>query len=264
MNSVHKVRVLVVTTTQDISLPLFLTQKISRRAELYFFLYEESLEEMDKFFSSHKFDVIYLRDPFTSRLDYDHIRKCLETIFLHQSTSIFIDNLKGVDDVFLEDKWRQYEILKDLMPKTELLSQRQSEFSSYIIKGRFSSRSRDIFFDIKQVKVSDKYIIQERLPVTVEYRVVVLKGQPLPVVLTKSVKKPGQKVKVIGKKKINQPIEELAKQVHKKMPFDLLGVDIVRLEDDSYKVLEANRSPQMVKYWQLTGVNVIEDLLLGS
>ena len=148
------------------------------------------------------------------------------------------------------------------MPNTVLLQQGM-DVEGMIIKERISSRARGIHFEMPKVEASEmrNYVVQPRLPITTEYRVYAIGNTILSKATVKTTKSESSKVKV--KEAISTPdsLCEYAKAVIALTPkIDLLGLDICQLTDDSYTLLEANKSPQFLRYSQLTEINLFEEL----
>ena len=112
-----------------------------------------------------------------NQVNRDFLESLIE--FSISKNKILIDNLKSVDDFYFEDKWLQYNLFSDVMPRTYLLSDvdisRLDE--NYVIKKRFSSKAQGIFLTVNNVILSkkDDYIIQERIKkYAKEYRVYII------------------------------------------------------------------------------------------
>ncbi|MCW1888457.1 MAG: hypothetical protein KIH67_002785 [Candidatus Moranbacteria bacterium] len=251
---------IVFTTKQDASRELLFTPKIQAVFAVQIFFYEHFLhgEALPLF---HSEALVYLRDPFTSDIPDTELRPLITKIFAHFRKNSFIDHLATLEDVYLEDKWLQYEQFKAFMPPTSLASATDTSTSSPIIyKKRISSRSRHIQF-VPPVENKEDYIAQVQLPIKEEYRVVEVQKEILPIMLIKSHKTTSSKVHVIAKTAITPEIQALVRDIQSKHSFDLVGYDIALTEEDSLFLIEVNRSPQILAYQREAGLNIFEKLL---
>ena len=140
--------------------------------------YFESIDDIIGYID--KSDIVYFRDPFNfpiKQVNKDFLEKLIE--FSIMKNKILIDNFETADDFYFEDKWLQYNIFKDVMPKSYLLSDvdvRKLD-SRYIIKKRLSSKATGVFLAVNEKILNEKenYIIQEKIrDYTKEYRVYII------------------------------------------------------------------------------------------
>lgn len=253
-------KMLIVTTINDLSIPLFLENKVSRLMDFYFCFFHESLNVIKQKLNSKKFDFIYIKDPFT----YDYTEKDLKNkinfIIRNSKKSYFIDNIKDAADVFFEDKFIQYKLFNKFMPQTNILSDMNfKEGVPYIIKKRISSRAKDIFFNKDEISKKDAgaYIIQERIPIEKEFRVYVIFGQIIQTVSIKRSKTETNHIKIVGAEKINTKLNEYVKEIIIDNKFDFIGLDIA-LSAGKYYLIEVNRGCQFNAFYTQTKTNLAE------
>lgn len=138
------------------------------------------------------------------------------------------------------------------------------ELASRFAKPRLSSRGRGIVLRKINIDPSQRYIRQPLLPIKGEYRIYGLFSSILPVAAVRSSKTATSKVKVIGVEEIPQNLLGFAEKVYKKLPrLELVGFDVVLLEDGRPILLEINRSPQFTRYNEVTGINLAEEFMKG-
>ncbi len=261
----RKQNLLLVTVPFSKSLPLFSSRKILAKYSLTTLFYTDSFDHFLKSFKNKDFDLIYLRDPFNF-VACEDLEVKINLILQSFPKAVFIDKIQSVDDLYFEDKWIQYQQFTDVMPKTALLIDKKNiEWSKFLIKKRVSSGSKGLIFSEKSLRgESSNYIIQDKIDILQEYRVLSVRGEILPTVVLKkvSIKNGAVTVKVRDFQQINKKLLSFTKMIHKKIKFDLVGYDIAELADNSYVLIEINRSPQFLAYHRETGINVAEKLLL--
>lgn len=251
---------LIITTVNDLSLPLFLTQKIQKKLKIDFCFFHENTREIKEKLTSNKYNYIYIRDPFNDIFDKKNIEEKLNIIIRNQKDSNIVDNLKKIGDIYLEDKWRQYQLFSEFMPKTKILKNiKDVDNTSFIAKKRISSRARGIVFDSKDLidnKLSD-YIVQNKIKIDKEYRIYVIFNEIVKEGMIKSSKTENSRVRIIGAEKISSKMADFVKNIIKKNKFDFIGLDIVQSGDSLY-LLEINRSCLFNGYFRITGINLAE------
>jgi glutathione synthase/RimK-type ligase-like ATP-grasp enzyme len=170
-----------------------------------------------------------------------------------------IDSITSMDDILLEDKWKQYELFSSFMPKTELLQQiTDADKPNHITKKRISSRSTGIFFQSKDlIEEPSSYIIQEKVEIMVEYRVYMIFGEIMPMVALKSSKTPHKKVAIYKTEHISDSLREFTYQLGERIPFDVVGLDVAKTKE-GYTLIELNRSCLFDAYFTFTGINLAE------
>lgn len=205
-------------------------------------------------------DAIYFRDPFV--VDYDMGKLNEAMLTLEKFNGYRIDDTHTLEDLFFEDKWRQFQVFSNFMPESWLLSDYYGN-GSVIIKKRISSRARDILFDKSAIDANkySEYIVQTMLNISKEYRVYVIKGKIVSTVSVKNSKTESQAVKVDHVEPISPELELFCEQVMSKLPgLDFVGLDVAEV-DGSLVLIEANRAPQFKKFAQLTNTNLAEQLI---
>ncbi len=256
----HRKTILIFTTTEDRSAPLFTTRNIAKDFDVTVCLYKEGLSKIASVVK-YKPDILYMRDPFTEKPAVKDLNKKLLFILSKTRHVHIIDNLHRLDNIYFEDKWLQYKVYKQFMPKTSLLRTSRPDFEKYLVKKRISSRAKGIVLSGTIPKSQQKdYILQQRIPIAREYRVYVLFGKIIPVATEKSPKIETGKVKVLRTVKISPAVKNFAKRVIKDLQFDLVGLDIIETSQKKLYLLEVNRSPQWAALHRLAGINLAEEL----
>lgn len=259
-------RLLVVTTTEDISLPLFFSHTIQKQYIIHVILINSFLEDTD-YLSDISTDYLYIRDVFNdNKLNTELMADRFNEVVNNISYKKSIDSIKKLPDILIEDKWIQYQQFKKYMPLTWLESNKSkySEVNDIIIKKRISSRSKDIYFNTQGIEESQlrNFIFQEKIIPVKEYRINCIRKRIMPDILVKSNKALTGKTKVIGCEKISNRLENYAAQIIENTSLDLAGLDILEDITGKYYLLEINRSPQILNFYKQTAVNLFEELLL--
>lgn len=251
-------RLLIITTITDLSIPLFLENKISKLLYIDFCFFHEDITVIKQNLKSTKFDFVYIKDPFTDQYDDKDIKNKVDYI-IKNFNGYIIDNIDSMEDVYFEDKLLQYNFFSHFMPKTKIFSKNENEFdSNYIIKKRLSSRGKGIIFDKKDVSTGDNnYIIQEKINIEREYRVYVIFNKIFPIVSVKSSKTETTKIKVLNTENINKDLKNFVKKIIIDNKFDLIGLDIAFF-NGKYYLIEVNRSPQFTAFYRKTKKNLGE------
>lgn len=209
--------------------------------------------------SDHEYEVAYYRDPFNDdSISEKMVEESLKQI--HGSRSI--DNIKTYAEMLsFEDKYNQYKIYHDLMPKTFLPSRCYPlEKDKYLAKKRISQRSKDIIFDLSDDRIDDNYIIQEIIEIDEELRAYIIFGKVIRQATIKSSKING-KVKVVGKRNLNEAELGFCQAVADRTNLDFVGIDLAVLKNGEIKLIEVNRSPQFLKYAELYGEALLSGIL---
>ena len=252
---------LIVTTDNDVSLNLFFSDRITTHFNILTVQYGEDgyLNRISQF----KPDSIYFRDPFTSATyDSRTVQQTISTIYKQYPDVTYVDDTKEFADILFEDKWEQYRIFSDIMPKTTLYSP-QSKFieGRNILKKRISSRGKQVFFTKKTVS-SDEYIVQELLAINSEYRVYVVNGTIVNIVGIRISKTPESKVKLVSCSPIPADVRLFTEALLPRLQsFNLIGLDIARTKEQRLLLIEVNRSCQFNRFYVLTHINLAELLL---
>lgn len=244
----------ILTTKSDQSLDFF-APKNSRIA--YF---EDSDTDLKTILSSQIFDVVYVRDPFnTGSYDLSNIETKLSILQKLQPSAKYVDNTRTLDDVLIEDKWRQYQLLGTYMSPTKLASKASFISGEHIAKKRISARSKDILFSVGK-PLNDDWIVQDLVVIEEELRVYVVRGKVDSSASIKSSKTNNTKVKVVGSRSLDESEIAFAQEIAHLLPaMDFVGLDI-GLTSDGPVLIEVNRSPQFKRYNELNKVNILERL----
>jgi hypothetical protein len=253
---------LLCTTAADKSAELFTDPCLNRGYTLDVLQYDYPLDRGSIVLK--KYDIVYFRDPYNvGTYSREKINNTIQAIVESNISAYFIDTIRSIEDINIEDKWIQYEKFTPFMPSTKLLLF-ESDFieGKHIIKKRISSRARDVHFEMKSEYLGDEYIFQEILPIKTEYRVYIVNNKILEFISVKTTKSPSSKVKVADIVKITPQLKSYVAKIGVYLnKLDLYGLDIALLDDGTYRLIEVNRSPQFSKYYALSGVNIADELL---
>ena len=266
-------KMLVITTDKDLSVNEFKTAAEMLKYEIHVSLYGENVQHVNNF------DRIYLRDPFnTGDCNEARIRELLSNLVRDYPSARYIDECSTYEGLLIEDKWRQFELLSDFMPKTLLINNISDESeindaklrlgvrgkSSVIAKARISTRSRDVVLAKSDTKPELSYILQQRLNLVKEWRVYGVNGEILPTAAVRTSKTNGVKVRTKGVEELPTNLIGFAEDVYARIPqMDLVGFDIAITNDNKPVLLEINRSPQFKQYNQATGTNLANKFMKG-
>lgn len=258
-------KLLIITTEEDRSEQLLIHEKLRINIEHY------SSELLTRANELTGYDYIYFRDPFNiEQYNLGNLGEIFNAVRENNPNAYYFDNANKLEDMLVEDKWRQAELFGSLMPHTELVDNfSEINFNKQFVKKRISSRARGVVFNDKGFEKSAKpnnYIIQEKLDIAEEYRVIAVRGVLLDDVAVKSCKTSTQKVKVTGTINLTDEIRKFATSAISKTPdLDFIGLDIARLNDGGLKLIEINRSPQFISFVKFVGDNpfklLVEKLL---
>lgn len=238
------------TTRADVALPLWQDNV----GQIYY--YKEELPT-----TYPEFDEVYFRDPFNEPkvpITDARIAEVMTKFFENNPNTYSIDGVRELDDLYVEDKYRQYqEFGSEFMPRTWLATEKEFEPGKMVLKKRVSCRCRDVYFEVPEGLDLNEYIVQERKNIKEEMRVFYLKGEVCRVAETRTSKTEKQKVKVLGWRELTDEETDFVSRAMKKMPeMDFVGVDFAILEDGTKIIIEVNRSPQFMGYYKVTGVNL--------
>ena len=256
-------KILLLTTIDDWSTPLFFSQEIQSKFQVDMFLYHEDTAALTKLLTEQSYDIIYPRDPFNSgSYELSNIKEKITTLLAGSGDAYIVDSITSFEDVLFEDKWKQYETYREFMPKTKLLeSKEETDDPNVITKKRISSRAKGIAFSSNELSGElDSYIVQHKVSITKEYRVFVVCDEIQPLVSVRTSKTPTTKVKAEGTVTIPPPLREYVENVMQHCAYDLAGLDISET-NDRFALIEVNRSPQFNGYFREAGVNIAEILL---
>jgi hypothetical protein len=247
--------ILIVTTRSDSSLEYFLQDNV------YVAYFEDAVPAFVGVITTHHFDIVYLRDPFnTGILSLETIATKLDLVQKHVSSgAYYVDQVRDVQAILIEDKWRQYQRWRPWMPHTILGGSVDSITGQLVAKKRISTRSRDIRFDIRSADVTSDWIVQKRLALQEELRVYVLFGQPIVSAGERRSKSPTQRTSVTGLRRLSSEEQMFTEKITEQMKeLDFVGLDI-GVTPSGLCLIEVNRSPQFKRYNELSGSNLVAD-----
>lgn len=245
--------IFILTTKHDQSIEFFVGPNVT----IGFF--EDDDQVLKDIFSGAQFDVIYVRDPFNGRnFQLQNIERKLQLVNAMQPSARYVDEVRTLEDVLFEDKWRQAQILGKFMPSTWLGGTVEFIERKHIAKKRISSRSRDIIFE-KTPELNQDWIFQDILPIQEELRVYVLHGGVIQLASIKKSKQSTEKTKVISVRKLTASELQFVQQVVAYLPdIDFMGLDIA-LTESGLRLIEVNRSPQFKRYNELSGNDIVNN-----
>lgn len=258
--TITKKKLLIITTYADLSLPLFFSENIRNVVHVDVLLYSNNKEWFDNFLDVNHYDFIYLRDPFNVE-DYniDAIRSNVESVLDRKCDASFIDHIHSFDDILFEDKWTQYEKLRQYMSETRLAD---SDIvpEGYIAKKRLSQRSKGIVLSGLLPYSPSEYVFQKRLNIQKEYRVFSIGKSVVPLASVKTSKSATSGVKVSGVEMLPDNIISFCEDIAQKVNFDFSGLDVAETDEGIF-LLEVNRSPQFYVYFRESKHNIAELLV---
>ncbi len=173
----------------------------------------------------------------------------------------FVDGLDSVGAIVdFEDKWRQYEIFSEYMPRTELLNQETDVYSfrQPLFKKKLSSRGSGITWNIEETSRStNDWIVQESLNIQEELRVYVICGEVYPIGTIRRNMTSDVPSEAIDSRNLTQGEMDFSSSVMSKVPnMDFVGLDIALTLDSGLMLMEVNRSPGFAKFNRLTDINL--------
>ena len=241
---------LVLTTKSDLSAHLF-----EPFAEVKFLEYIDEIER--------DYEVIYLRDPFNVKDTMLDLFKLKINHLLQNQPAVYIDGVKNFSDTYdYEDKWRQWENFgASLMPQTWQADYERSKNAETIAKKRISTRSRAVVAEIPEDADLSEWILQNKVDIEEEIRVYVIGDRVFPIVMLKTSKFQGGKVKVFGTRNITDEEAAFTRKCLRRIPrIDFVGFDIARDKNNKLFLIEANRSPQFVSWEKKHSIDMANDL----
>lgn len=253
---------ILITTLKDTSFPLFFTQAVQEKLTIKPILITEDSQTISNVLQNTQYKWVYIRDPFNDKFTISQIKEKLSTIFQSAHPGTIIDGLNSVDDVFFEDKWIQYQSLKQFMPDTQIVTNPADlNFDTQFVKKRLSSRAKGIVFDAQKIKEPQDYIVQSKLDIATEYRINIIGNQIIKQANVKQSKTTTSKVKFVQTVTIDSQLEEFTTQVNQHLNYDFVGLDIARLKSDELILIEVNRSPQFFAVYRDNHINLAEMLV---
>ncbi|MGI6612000.1 MAG: ATP-grasp domain-containing protein [Candidatus Nanosyncoccaceae bacterium] len=247
---------LLVTTTADLSIEQF-------RPLCDIVLLNDS-QSSDKIRAIEDYRSVYVRSHF-SRPDVmpQNFTQQIDEIgrLARQHDIPLIDNMGTAQEIVnFEDKWRQYQIFSECMPKTQLAT-KQPDNKSVIFKKRISSRATGIVWRREDI-VGDlaDWICQPLLNIQEELRVYIVRGEVIKTAAVRQSKTTNQAVKVVGVRELTEKEESFAQLVHQRRPeLDFIGLDIV-ITPEELRLIEVNRSPDFASFARESQLNLVEKL----
>lgn len=212
------------------------------------------------------YDTAYIRSHFSHPgMMPQHFRTEINAIVKQLRSAnpsiVFIDGMDDVDAIVaFEDKWNEYQTLREFMPRTEAYSQvwNISHFHKPIFKRKLSSRGTGIVWNATEITGDPAdWIVQESISIREELRIYVIKGEVYPVGVVRQSNTPTSKVKAVESRALSSDeIEFSLKVVGAISSIDMVGLDIARAHDGTLHLIEVNRSPGFLKFFDLTGINL--------
>lgn len=258
-------KLLVVTTSADLSRELFDAAASSQLMEIFSSDFDAPAEKMRQTLAQ-KFDFLYFRDPFNDNNISPKLARLNTTKIVNANKGAYsVDKIAEYNNMLFEDKWRQYQKFADFMPPTQILESFDVSLNNqFFVKKRISARSKGVIFDTKNFPKNvkpDDYLIQPKLKIDEEYRVFMIDQKIImPVAVKQSKTSPGVKVKLIGvTSQVHPQLSKICQAVYSRAKFDFVGLDIARSKNNFW-LLEVNRSPQFNGYFKLTSLNLAEEL----
>lgn len=181
----------------------------------------------------------------------------------------FIDNTSTVEQILtIEDKWHQYEIFNEFMPKTQLLTDELgiNGFERPVFKNRLSSHGNGVTWNREEVTnpIND-WLVQESLDITEELRIYIIRGEVYKTAAIRQSKTSNQSTQAVDTRElIQEEIDFSLKVAQKAHNMDIIGLDIARTSDGKLYLMEANRSPGFGVFNKLTSVNLAAILYEGK
>lgn len=212
------------------------------------------------------YDTAYIRSHFSHpdmmpQRFKDEINTIVKQLRSANPSIVFIDGMDDVDAIVaFEDKWNEYQTLREFMPRTEPISQAWniSHFHRPIFKRRLSSRGTGIAWSATEITGDPAdWIVQESISICEELRIYVIKGEVYPIGAIRQSSTPMSNVTPIGSRALSSDEIEFSLKVAGAISsIDMVGLDIARAHDGALHLIEVNRSPGFLKFFDLTGINL--------
>ena len=212
------------------------------------------------------YDTVYIRSHFSQPSTLpQNFRSEINSIVQrvkHLNQKIkFVDGMDNVDSIVeCEDKWLQYKIFGEFMPRTELLHDAtdSSSFVRPVFKNRLSSRGKGVTWDKAEADPSTyDWIVQESLDIDEELRIYVICGEVYPIVVIRQSMTSKRNTQATDSRKLTQDEIDFSSNVMSRAPsLDIVGLDMARTSDGSLCLMEVNRSPGFAKFKHLTGADL--------
>lgn len=213
-----------------------------------------------------RYDTLYIRSCFghsaTLPQNFRTETKDIVHRAIQENPDIkFIDEVDTVEKILaFEDKWLQYKLFSNFMPRTQLLNDTVSiaSFERPVFKNRLSSRGNGVTWDIEKVtSFAGEWIVQESLDIAEELRVYVIRGKVYSSGAVRQSMTSEQKTRVVGYRDLTQDEIDFSFAISRQANgMDIIGIDIARTSEGELRLMEANRSPGFAAFAKLTGVNL--------
>lgn len=271
----------IFSTHKDLSLSRLVSEakSLSVSCEVVYF---ESLEVISNTLHSQQKklfikpdDKILIRWPFDADDTSVEYNIFVSVLLLNYSDQVSLDrSCLRMFTPYYEDKLFQSAVFEHLSvpsPQTYSLQSFEEVPSSVIfpcvLKKRVSSRSKNNFLisTISELrsKLSNKsvadYIIQEKIDIEDDVRVVVLGQSIIGAVKRHTHVREGNRISVKGREKYGNMSDEIRKNILSITKFlgaDFVGFDILFDKKGNYYFIEANLSPQFDKFEETLDVNL--------
>lgn len=281
-------KLIIFATKKDLSAPIIVEEaKKCRQLQAQIAFYEDSKLENGKLKVKNKALVICPEDRLLIRwpwdadnteIEYNGIVKHLTENFYNQ---IVLDKKCLRDNAEkYEDKYFQSRVFADWgipTPKTWLVENAQelnkiSLSFPAVVKKRISSRSKGNYLVNSNNEILEKtyeaglanYVLQEKIDVEYDLRVLMLRGAILGVVSRYMHLRDEGRLAVKGMEivtKLDEKIEADCRKIINGLGADLVGFDVLIDKRKNYFFIEANLSPQFNSFMQTTGINVAREIV---
>ncbi len=220
----------------------------------------------------HPYESLYIRSHFSEpKLQPQNFRNEISRIVAQSKEKNpnikVIDEMDTVEKIInFEDKWKQYQMFSEFVPRTQLLDEVEStDDRKMIYKKRLSSRGEGVTRDIRDVHgLANDWITQEMLDISEELRIYVVCGRVYPAGAVRRSMTNGQKTQAISARELTQDEVTFATMIYRRATnLDVVGLDVARTATGELRLMEVNRSPGFSVFATLTGVN-IADLLYAD
>ena len=259
-------------------------EKILLKCKLYFYnnlvYFNGFIFHKTKKLKIEKIDKIILRSPYHSFIStFDYLffaRKLIE----EYSDNILLDKEYYLNFPDHRDKLSQADFFyknKVSTPKT-FFAFHKADYNQInkfpvIVKKRKSSCCRDVFIITSQDKLNlffkaknlADYLIQEKIKVKKDLRILILKNKVLGVVERKINYKPNNKIGVkVNKVYLYLPekVKNQAINIAKKIYGDFVGIDVVLTENNKFYFIEVNLAPQFSSFSRVSNINVAKKIVM--
>lgn len=263
MNMHQKTLVLVGTSRESVSLPVFQAACEALQVRLEFLPYARG--EAPRLHG----DIIYFRDPFNMGANATD-SQFVASLAANNPDAVYVDDLQMYDDLFFEDKLVQYGYFSSVMPATSVLTQERYESGDYdsgkyLVKERLNAGGKGVFFGKGFAFQEDTFLLQEKINIEYDYRIICLNHKIMPYGLKRIAKHDNDSVsKTVDVYELTEADIDFANKVLELAPsYDLLGLDVA-IDGDRHYLIEANRSPQIKIFQARTGIDIAKELIVSK